>query len=75
MPLYELTNKKSGAQAIVTEQEWELIKSKGMASKYTFKMQSSPVARPPFVPQEVKDMRAKKSEDKTDQSEDNKQST
>lgn len=74
MPLYELTNKKSGAQAIVTEQEWELIKSKGMASKFTFKMQSSPVARPPFIPQEVKDMRSKKSEDKTE-SEDNKQST
>jgi hypothetical protein len=61
MPNYELVNKKSGAKATVTELEWEQIKKKGWAGRFTFKMQSITEKKPPFTPKEVIDMREKKS--------------
>jgi hypothetical protein len=71
MPNYEIVNKKSGAKSVVTEAEWLMIKDKGMAKRFTFKMQSAVAKKPPFEPKEVVDMRNKKdaSKDKESDSE------
>ena len=60
MPLYEITNKKSGRVSTVDQAGWDSIIKKGWKGKFNFKMVATTTKQPPFLPKEVIDMRAEK---------------
>lgn len=64
MAYREITNIKSKAVSIVSEEQWANIEKAGWAKKYKVKLAPMGAKRPPFIPDEVKDMKASKQESK-----------